>query len=137
MNTLSDDFRNRYNDFYIYRLTINCRNIQAVSELSFSLANIQLPYSQFLITSSPVFYSKYYFYTSDEEQASKISSVVKMLTTQGYKSSELVILYKVPESQPLKNSKVNLMLLRYVLVKVLFNMLLFTSLKDWSHQSLF
>lgn len=96
-NTLLDDFRSRCNDFSIYRLAINCRNIQAVSELSFSLANIEIPYSHFLRTSNPVFDSKYYFYASDEEQANKISSVVEMLMVQGFKASELVLLSKVSE----------------------------------------
>lgn len=98
-NTLLRDLRNRSNDFSIYRLSINCRNIQAVSELSFSLANIEIPYSHFLRKSNPVFDSKYYFYASGEEQANKIASIMDMLTKQGFKVSELVILSKVSESK--------------------------------------
>ncbi|APE06282.1 hypothetical protein KUL113_34960 [Tenacibaculum sp. KUL113] len=98
-NTLLSDFRLRCNDFSTYRLAINCRNIQSVSELSFSLASIKIPYRKFLRKSNPLFDSKYYFYSSDEDQVNKILSVIKLLNAQGFKASELVLLSKVSESK--------------------------------------
>ncbi|EMW7173311.1 nuclease-related domain-containing DEAD/DEAH box helicase [Vibrio fluvialis] len=106
-NTILDDLRIRCSDFPIFRLAVNCRNLKVVSELSFSLAEIDIPYSKYLRTAKPISDSKYYFYSSDEQQIKTIMKITKGLLAQGFKASDVVLLSRVAESKSVSHKYQN------------------------------
>jgi DNA replication protein DnaC len=94
-----ESFQQRTHGFPTFKLSINCRNIKKVSDLSFSLCSLELPYSKHLRNNQPIAESKYYFYKSESELKKKLLEQIKYLINQGFSPSDIVILSKVAESK--------------------------------------
>ncbi|WP_061875646.1 nuclease-related domain-containing DEAD/DEAH box helicase [Acinetobacter lactucae] len=99
--------KKRNSDFVHFQLKKNCRNIEVSVRHNLNLIAIDSPYLSYLRKSSPILDSKFYIYSNNLEQITKLNSIIQNCLKEGFKYSDIVILSKCAEFKGLVHQNIN------------------------------